>query len=55
LPENNVGNTPYHFSSITTINPTASGIKEKKNAYVLVCIELQYSLILKINSIPAQK
>jgi len=29
LPENNVGNT-HHFSSIITVSPTASRIKEMK-------------------------
>jgi len=29
LPENNVGNTLDHFSSIITINPTASRIKRE--------------------------
>jgi len=37
------------------MNPTASSIKETKNAYVLICNKLQYLLILKINSIPALK
>jgi len=41
LSENNVGNTPYHFNSTITINPTASRIKERKDAYVILCNKLQ--------------
>jgi len=44
LPENNVGNT-HHFSSIITVSPTASRIKETKDAYVRICSKLQYLLI----------
>jgi len=44
LPENNVGNT-HHFSSIITVNPTASRIIETKDAYVLMCNKLQHLLI----------
>jgi len=56
VPENNVGNT-HHFSSIITISPTASRIKEKKDAYVRICYKLQYLayLLLNITSIPALK
>jgi len=44
LLENNAGNI-HQFSSIITINPTASRIKETKDAYVLICNKLQYLLI----------
>ena len=48
LPENNVGNT-HHFSSIITVSPTASRIKETKDAYVPICNKLQYLAYLLLN------
>jgi len=44
LPENNGRNT-HHFSSIITVRPTASRIKETKDAYVRISNKLQYLLI----------
>jgi len=56
LPENNVGNTHY-FISIITVSPTASRIKETKDAYARTCNMLQYLtyLLPNITSIPALK
>jgi len=49
LPENNVGNTHY-FSTIISVSPTASRIKETKDAYVRISNKLQYLAYLLLHN-----